>query len=373
MAGPAGELRLRLHDLGFRDVSEESLAHLLQCDAQSASAEWMNAVVRRMRLELAKLEQYKSRTTRRVGDINEPLDHSVSASVAFLRRRGVLIREEDSAFDVLETMVALLQAERLRVARAAALEALSEHTKPVLPPTGEDAAAAEFRAELLQLSALLNLPHESSESDESISSRIAAELEKRRAAKTSGPIFSRVTSTPAQMRRLAEINDVLRRDFALRRKMLLQRVDVTITSFLWSARGASHEEEIRQALAPLRDTLEATAPLITTDDIFRANDALVRSTTLKVSAAVTSSAARGVKSVLMGAVPDRGGRPEDRRPKKESMPGWSKRRQGGGRGRGARGRGRAGKQDKKQRKKKKKKHGQGAQSTTGGGKKWRQT
>ena len=43
---------------------------------------------------------------------------------------------------------------------------------------------------------------------------------------------------------LTSINDSLRADYALRRSMLLQRLDVTVQSFLWSARAVGKEAEI---------------------------------------------------------------------------------------------------------------------------------
>ena len=140
----ATEVLNRLHDLGFRDHGEESVAELMRCAPDAAGAKWASALIRRMRLELAKLEQFQPRTG---GGAGAAAAGSAASNVEFLRARGVLMRSggEETAFDVLETVVAILQSERLRVANAAALEALAAHTRPVAPPTGEDGRGAKGR------------------------------------------------------------------------------------------------------------------------------------------------------------------------------------------------------------------------------------
>tara|TARA_B110000208_G_scaffold180688_1_gene230641 strand:- start:557 stop:1786 length:1230 start_codon:yes stop_codon:yes gene_type:complete len=385
----ASELLNRLDDLGFREHSVESLELLKKSDPEAIGAKWASGLVRRMRLEIVRLEHYRpdegatTPSDAAAAESEPSTDAGADGSAAnaeFLRTRGVLVRSDDTAFDVLQTMVAVLQAERMRASNAVALEALAAHTRPPTPPSHAAAAAAEFRAELLQLCAVLNVPHLSAETDEAIAANVAAQLAKRRSAATDGPIFARSTATPAQMKRLVDINRVLRDDFALRRKLILERVDVTIQSFLWSQRGKENAEAIHAAIRPLRSNLEATPTPITTDHVFEADAALVRSTTAIVSSAGAgaSSAASRIKSVVMGAVPDRGGRPGERRPGKESMPGWSKRRAGGGgrrggrrgggkSGKGGRGRGGGGRGGGGGGKKKKKKKGGRGRGGGGGG------
>ena len=44
-------------------------------------------------------------------------------------------------------------------------------------------------------------------------------------------------ATPSILSALGEINSILRDDYTTRRGMLLQRLDVTVESFLWSAKA----------------------------------------------------------------------------------------------------------------------------------------
>ena len=59
----AAEIVNRLQDLGFRDHGEESVAELMRCAPDAAGAKWASALIRRMRLELAKLEQMEMHST----------------------------------------------------------------------------------------------------------------------------------------------------------------------------------------------------------------------------------------------------------------------------------------------------------------------
>ncbi|XP_075783156.1 protein FAM98B isoform X1 [Pelodiscus sinensis] len=79
---------------------------------------------------------------------------------------------------------------------------------------------------------------------------------------------------PDQTERLEKINAVLCSEYECRRRMLMKRLDVTVQSFGWSDRA----------------------------------------------------------KVLMGRVPDRGGRPTEIEPPPPEMPPWQKRQEGGGRG-----------------------------------------
>ena len=150
----------------------------------------------------------------------------------------------------------------------------------------------------------------------------------------------------------ASINDALRVDYGTRRAMLLQRLDVTIQSFLWSEKAVGRESEIESALAQRRRALQSTAPAIVPDDAFAAGPevaALLLRRITDASSAGTRAAA--VKAVRIGDVPDRGGRVEEMKlkPGKE-MPAWQARKEaaasasggGGGGGRGGRGGARGG-------------------------------
>ena len=148
------------------------------------------------------------------------------------------------------------------------------------------------------------------------------------------------TLDPAQEARLAEIDVALRAEYSLRRRMLTERAKVTLQSFTWSTR--LEEEGAAGAAGTLRDAALAQMqadPQVALADVAQA--------TLGEVLAVTERATSGglptrVKDVLIGSVPDRGGRTEGRS-RAADMPAWSVRtvsgrgagkRGGGGRGGG---------------------------------------
>jgi hypothetical protein len=164
------------------------------------------------------------------------------------------------------------------------------------------------------------------------------------------PLLSGAAATPESLASLREINELLQSDYALRRQMLLQRLDVTVQSFLWSPRATGREAEILAATDYKRRGLAAEPAAIRAEDAFTAGVEL----TAALSQRITDGSTRGlrhssVKSVLIGAVPDRGGRvAEMSLSARDLMPAWSSRKaeaasgSGGGRGggHGARGGGR---------------------------------
>ena len=112
---------------------------------------------------------------------------------------------------------------------------------------------------------------------------------------------------------------------------------------------------IEQGLAQMRD-----APSVRFEDLFTATRADLQSFRGKTSAKSGQTAFEtSVKSVIIGKVPDRGGRVNDMRaPNKGNMPEWAPRSQSGGGGHGGGhggggGRGTHGHSNKKQKKKQK--------------------
>ncbi|KAJ8275675.1 hypothetical protein COCON_G00074270 [Conger conger] len=173
-------------------------------------------------------------------------------------------------------------------------------------------------------------------------------------------VESRVTSLPKgtmpepllktalnsdQWRLLHQINQALSQDYECRRNMMTKRFQVTLESFTWGEKGAE------------RSAVLSTVPLL-------CPEALGSGVSLSLLLAAREDQSRilpvragpstAVHKILMGNVPDRGGRPGEIEP---PMPTWQRRRDGGGRGGGRGGGDGAGHQrwgNKKQKKKKKK-------------------
>ncbi|KAL4855913.1 hypothetical protein ACK3TF_003675 [Chlorella vulgaris] len=166
------------------------------------------------------------------------------------------------------------------------------------------------------------------------------------------PVLPPGSLSEAQLAILEEVDEVLRAEYSLRRRMLIERVKVTLQSFMWSPRLKEQgTTAAAQALVDAAVSQMRVKPQVAAADVFGA--------TLPDLLAILERATSGdtgvrasVKSVRIGKVPDRGGRPEGRK-RDADMPAWTGRKarkhatrlppvtQGrGGRGRGGPGRGR---------------------------------
>ena len=157
-------------------------------------------------------------------------------------------------------------------------------------------------------------------------------------------------ATPEQRAKLEAVRDAMRTDYGLRRRMMLKRCDVTVQAFLWSDSARGNEDAIVSAVAAARDAIGGEPPPLAVDDALamsrrRARDIAARlEQPISATSKVTVDAP--MKSVVIGAVPDRGGHAHKQRPSaRDMMPAWQQRTEGGGKGgkgRGGGGRGRGG-------------------------------
>lgn len=102
---------------------------------------------------------------------------------------------------------------------------------------------------------------------------------------------------------------MLREDYNIRRELLLRRSDVTIKSFLASPRLADGGSELLSAVHMKRAALQVPPSNIVVNDIFNVGRELL----FLHGKRVTDLTKRGIrhataKDVLIGNVPDRGGR-----------------------------------------------------------------
>ncbi|XP_052009973.1 protein FAM98A [Xyrauchen texanus] len=154
---------------------------------------------------------------------------------------------------------------------------------------------------------------------------------------------------PVHCEKIEAINQALVNEYEVRRKMLLKRLDVTVQSFGWSERAKTRAERLTKVYQPLRTAL-ATKTMVSVAHLFAARQDL--SKILQTSSGhMREKTACAINKVLMGRVPDRGGRPNEIEPPPPEMPMWQKRQdgpQGGGGGQhysgggGGRGGGRGG-------------------------------
>ncbi|CAK6973662.1 protein FAM98A [Scomber scombrus] len=149
---------------------------------------------------------------------------------------------------------------------------------------------------------------------------------------------------PVHLEKIEAINQALVNEYEVRRKMLLKRLDVTVQSFGWSDRAKTQAEKLSKVYQPLRSAL-GNKSVISVAHLLAARQDF--SKILRTSSGkIREKTACAINKVLMGRVPDRGGRPCEIEPPPPEMPSWQKRQdapQGGGHyGGGGHGGGRGG-------------------------------
>ncbi|XP_048456701.1 protein FAM98A isoform X2 [Rhincodon typus] len=141
---------------------------------------------------------------------------------------------------------------------------------------------------------------------------------------------------PLHWEKLEAINQILVNEYEIRRKMLLKRMDVTIQSFGWSDRAKSQTEKLAKIYQPKRAALSSRSTICVAHLLAAREDLskIMRTS----SGSIREKTACAVNKVLMGRVPDRGGRPNEIEPPPPEMPPWQKRpdnvQSSSGRGRG---------------------------------------
>ena len=176
-----------------------------------------------------------------------------------------------------------------------------------------------------------------------VSSKVE-EVQSRASADLLGePLMSKQVLTGDQWNKVETVAAGLNADYTLRRRIMLTRLDATIQSFTWSDRMQGREAE-------LGDMYRERRRLMREDPGLGVSDVLAARDDVAVVEKVSSSGARmntrtSVNKVMIGAVPDRGGRTDTMQAPPPEMPSWSQRqpdqgrggRGGGGRGGGGRG------------------------------------
>ncbi|XP_027474045.1 protein FAM98C isoform X4 [Zalophus californianus] len=113
--------------------------------------------------------------------------------------------------------------------------------------------------------------------------------------------------------------------YCCRRCLLLKRLDLTTSSFHWSDRAEAQGEAMKAVLIPIREALTPES------DVSVAHVLAARADLSRLVPATSKAARRGtccaINKVLMGNVPDRGGRPNEL---EAPMPSWQSRREDGG-------------------------------------------
>nr|XP_015825312.2 protein FAM98B [Nothobranchius furzeri] len=135
--------------------------------------------------------------------------------------------------------------------------------------------------------------------------------------------------------KLRNINKVLSSEYECRRRMLIKRLDVTVQSFGWSDRAKVRVDSMARVYQPKRHNLRPQSTVGMADLLAARED--ICNVVKTSSGSSREKTACAVNKVLMGRVPDRGGRPSEIEAPPPEMPPWQKRQDGGGGGWGGRG------------------------------------
>ncbi|XP_036886657.1 protein FAM98C isoform X2 [Sturnira hondurensis] len=142
---------------------------------------------------------------------------------------------------------------------------------------------------------------------------------------TLGTLASRLLRDIHAKEALESLCQSLRGQYCCRRCLLLKRLDLTTSAFHWSDRAKAQREAIKSVLIPIRKTLTPET------DVSVAHVLAARADLSRLVPATSKSARQGtccaINKVLMGNMPDRGGRPNEL---EAPMPSWQSRREAGG-------------------------------------------
>ncbi|KAK2500250.1 hypothetical protein MC885_017253 [Smutsia gigantea] len=131
------------------------------------------------------------------------------------------------------------------------------------------------------------------------------------------PLLSHPLDTP-RWEALEFLSQRLGDQYCCRRRLLLKRLDLTISAFYWSDRAEAVLTPIQEVLTPA-------------SDVSIAHVLAARADLSRLVPATSKSARQGtccaINKVLMGNMPDRGGRPGEL---EAPMPSWRSRREDGG-------------------------------------------
>ncbi|KAM9571529.1 protein FAM98B-like isoform 1-T1 [Salvelinus alpinus] len=144
-----------------------------------------------------------------------------------------------------------------------------------------------------------------------------------------------------QWERLEQINTGLSSEYECRRRMLIKRLDVTVQSFGWSERAKERVDSMARAYQSKRHTLSQSSSVGMAHLLAARED--ICNVVKTSSGSSRANTACAVNKILMGRVPDRGGRPSEIDAPLPEMPAWQKRQDGrGGWGGGGWGGGKSG-------------------------------
>ncbi|XP_062391534.1 protein FAM98B [Sardina pilchardus] len=177
----------------------------------------------------------------------------------------------------------------------------------------DDKVASEAEESKMELSLLLEaLSMDASSKFIDLENQVKSSLAKLPEGDIPKPLLN-IELNSDQWRQIEKLNEALATDYKCRRQMMMKRFEVTLQSFTWGERG----KERAKAAASLPPLLPSSESQVSLSRLLAARED--QSRILPVRAGPSTA----VHKVLMGSVPDRGGRPGEIEP---PMPDWKRER-----------------------------------------------
>ncbi len=234
-------------------------------------------------------------------------------------------------------------------AAAAATPAASSDAMEDVASSSEHAEAAEITHELRLLAATLQIVWPSNPDGAAVLRQLRTHLTAwlresplRPAACTLPPLFTQSSFNSKQLAVLRDMFATFHGDYNLRVHVIRKRLEVTLQSFMWGGKGATCSDEITK-LASMKLATFPRRAQVEWYELWAATPV-----TLHIARMTSREYAQrsSIKRVIIGAVPDRGGRVDtnSRLQADYDMPAFTARSAGGDEGgfRSARGGGRGG-------------------------------
>ncbi|XP_070836060.1 protein FAM98B [Chaetodon trifascialis] len=199
--------------------------------------------------------------------------------------------------------------------------------------TDEQTEESPACQELRTICETLNLPEPRGQDAAGVFSQVQDKVDKVLEELPNGSIGNPVLKKPLcseQWEKLRSINAVLSSEYECRRRMLIKRLDVTVQSFGWSDRAKVKVDSMARAYQPKRHSLRPQSTVDMAELLAAREDICNVVKTSSGSSREKTTCA--VNKILMGRVPDRGGRPSEIEAPPPEMPPWQKRQDGGGGG-----------------------------------------
>ncbi|THD23357.1 hypothetical protein D915_005568 [Fasciola hepatica] len=158
------------------------------------------------------------------------------------------------------------------------------------------------------------------------------------------PMIPLVGMSDRQWSQVARIAALLQQEYASRRATLLKRLDVTVQSFKWSDKAKTQLEAISAVYNPLRAAMPVSYfPGI--PEVLAVRDNMILRIEKTSGTRARQFTSCELNKVLIGKVPDRGGRAWELEPPPPEMPSFKQRQPDRGRGGGFGGGGSGGRPD----------------------------